>query len=204
VQRIDAVHLGAKHRHQRGKNIRVTRGAPRPEDALGLVDEEKGKVTFAPLLARGGKYFAHDPLRLAHPHVQDFRAFDVHEVSLHFAAAFFAKLFGQIVGGRFADERFAAARRAVEQETFRRRMLKFLKQLAVNERQLDRVLDRFQRLVLAAHFFPREFRDVVEVMLVRLRMRKHFERDAIIWIDSHFVASLEIRPCQLGGALQDQ
>ncbi len=140
--------------------------------------KRKGQETFAPFLARGRKDFAHDPLGFAHPHVQDFRAFDVHEVFLHFAAAFFAELLRQVVGGRFADECFAAAGRAVKQETFRGRMVKFFKQLAVDQRQLDRVLDRLQRLVLSAHFLPGQLRHVIEVMLVRLRMRKDFERDA--------------------------
>ena len=75
-----------------------------------------------------GENFAHDPLGFTHPHVQNLRAFDVHEIFLHFLAGLFAELFRQIVGRRFADERLAAAGRAVKQKSFRRRVLKFLEQ----------------------------------------------------------------------------
>ena len=145
MERIDAIHLRAEHRHERGKNIRITGGPARAEDGFRLVDKEKRHETLAAFLARGRKNFAHDPFRFAHPHVQDFRAFDVHEIFLHLVARFFPKLFRQIVGGRFADERLAAAGRAIEQKTFRRGVLEFLEKLAVQKRQLDRVLDRLER-----------------------------------------------------------
>ena len=204
MERIDPIHLRAKHRHERGENVRITRGAARAQDAFRFVDEEKREKTFAAFFARGRENFAHDPFRFAHPHVQNLRAFDVHEIFLHLVARFFAELFRQVVSGGFADERFAAAGRAVEQKSFRRRVLEFLEKLAVDERQLDRVLDRLQRLVLSAHFFPGQFRHLVEVMLARLRMGQNFQRHAIIRIDPNFIAGLEGRLHQLGGALEDE
>ncbi len=155
VQRIDPIHLGAKHRDESGENVRVTRRAARAEDAFGFVDEEKRHVTFAPFLARGGEDFAHHPLRFADPHVEDLGAFDVHEILAHVSARFAAELLRQVVGRRLADERLAAAGRPVEQKTFRRRVLEFLEQFLVQKRQLDRVADRLQRRLLAADFFPR-------------------------------------------------
>ena len=124
--------------------------------------------------------------------------------SLHFVAGFLAQLPRQIVGGRFADQRFAATRRAVEQKAFRRRVLKFREEFAVNQRQFDRVLDRLQRFVLSADFFPRQLRHDIEIMITRFRMRQRFERHAIIRIDPHFVARFERRFRQLGRALQDR
>ena len=49
--------------------------------------------------------------------------------SIH--AALRLDLPAQIVGGRFAEQRFAAARRAVEQKTFRHRVLETFEQVAV-------------------------------------------------------------------------
>ena len=116
----------------------------------------------------------------------------MHEIFLHLVARFFPELFRQIVGRRFADERFAAAGRAVEQKSFRRGVLEFLEKLAVQERQLDRVLDRLERLVLAADFFPGQFRHVVEVMFARLRMGENFQGDPVIRIDPNFIAGFEL------------
>ena len=70
--------------------------------------------------------------------------------------AFLAQLLGQVVGRRFPDERLAATRRAVEQKTLGRGVLKFGEKLAVNQRQFDRILDRLQRLILPAYLFPRQ------------------------------------------------
>src|SRR5205807_2251055 len=44
VKRIDAIHLRAKHRHERGKNVRVTRCPARAQDRFGLVDKQKRHV----------------------------------------------------------------------------------------------------------------------------------------------------------------
>ena len=111
--------------------------------------KRKGRKPFPAFLARGRENLAHDPLGFAHPHVQNLRAFDVHEIFFHLVARFFPELFRQIVSRRFADERLAAAGRAVKQKSFRSRVLKFLEQIAVEERQFDRVLDRLQRLAPA-------------------------------------------------------
>ena len=78
----------------------------------------------------------------------------MHEIFLHLVARFFPELFRQIVSRGFADERLAAAGRAIKQKTFRSRVLELLEKLAVEKRQLDRVLDRLQRLILPADLFP--------------------------------------------------
>src|SRR5262249_43449464 len=39
IERIDPVHLRAKHRNQRRKNVRMTRCPPRAENRFGLVDK---------------------------------------------------------------------------------------------------------------------------------------------------------------------
>ena len=96
----------------------------------------------------------------------------MHEIFPHLLAGLLPELLRQIVGGRLADERLAAAGRAVEQEALRRGVLEFLEQLGVQQRQLDRVPDRLQRLLLAADFFPRQLGNVVEVILARLRMAR--------------------------------
>ena len=109
----------------------MTRGAPRAENRLGLVDEKERHETLVASFASRGKNFAHHSFRFAHPHIQNLRAFDVHEIFLHFHACFFSKLLRQIVGRCFADERLAATGRAVEQKTFRRDVLKFLEKIDV-------------------------------------------------------------------------
>ena len=83
-------------------------------------------------------------------------------------------------------------------------MLEFLEKLAVQKRQLDRVLDRLERLVLSPDLLPGQFRHIVEVMLARLRMRKNFQRNPVIRIDPNFVAGFELALHQLGGALENQ
>jgi hypothetical protein len=88
----------------------------------------------------------------------------VHEIFFHLVARFFPKLFRQIVGGGFANERLAATGRTVKQEALGRRMLEFLKELGVEQRQFDCVPDRLQRLVLSTDLFPGQFRDIVEIM----------------------------------------
>ena len=115
-----------------------------------------------------------------------------------------AQLLRQVVSGRLADQRFAAARRAVKEEALRGGVLEFLEQLLMQERQLDRVADRLQRFLLAADFFPRQLRHVVEVMIARLRAGEQFERDPVIRIHPHFVAGFQRRLRQLRGALQDE
>ncbi len=104
-----------------------------PRIDLRFVDEQERHETFPAFLARRRKNFAHHSLRFAHPHVQDLRAFDVHEILVHFRAGFFPELFREIVGGRFADERLAATRWAVEQETLGGRVLEFLEKIGVQQ-----------------------------------------------------------------------
>ena len=92
VERIDAVHFRTKHRDERGEDVGVARGPPRAENRFGLVNEKERHETFAAFFTSSGKNFAHHSFRFAHPHVQNLRALDVHEIFMHFRAAFFPKL----------------------------------------------------------------------------------------------------------------
>ena len=79
LQRLQAVHFRAEHRHQRAENAAVTAGAARAEDGFRLVNEQEGQRTFRRALAALGEQIAHLPLGFAHPHVENFRPFDVQE-----------------------------------------------------------------------------------------------------------------------------
>ena len=79
--------------------------------------------------------------------------------------------------------------------------MKFLEKLDVEQRKLDCVLDRLERLVLPANFIPRQFWHLVEVMFARLRMGENFKRHPVIRIDPDFIAGFERRFHQLGGTL---
>ena len=171
---------------------------------LGFVDEEEGQKAFAPFLARGGEDFAHHALAFAHPHIEDLRPLDVHEVLAHLLPGLLLELLGEIVGGGLADERLAAAGRAVEQEALGRGMLKALEEIRVEQRQLDRIADGGERFLLAADFFPRQLGHGVEVVLVAVRAGEDFDGDLVVRIDAHFVADLELLLEQQIAALQDE
>jgi len=47
---------------------------------------KNGMKPSPPFLARRRKNFAHHPLRFPHPHVENLRAFDVHEILTHVIA----------------------------------------------------------------------------------------------------------------------
>ena len=59
-------------------------------------------------------------------------------------------------------------------------MLEFLKKIDMQERKLDRVLDRLQRRFLAADFVPGQLGHTVEIILVRFGAREHLQRHAIV------------------------
>ena len=82
-------------------------------------------------------------------------------------------------------------------------MVKFFEQMRMQERQLDRILDRFNGSLLSADLRPGQFRHVIEIMLVRAGCRHHFQRHAIIGIHPHFVALFQRRFRQLRGTLQN-
>src|SRR2546427_5817 len=79
----------------------------------------------------------HNSLRLADPHVENLRSFDMQEALLHVLAGLFAEFARQVVRRGLADECLAATRRAMQQKPFRLRVMKSLKQVAVEHRQLD-------------------------------------------------------------------
>ena len=188
VEGIDSVHFRAEHRHQCRKNIRMPRRAAGAEDRLSFVDEQERHETFFSFFASGGKYLTHYSFRFAHPHIEDLGPFDVHEIFAHLGSAFFSELLRQIERSRLADECFAAARRPIKQKTLRRGVMEFCKEIRMQKRQFDRVLDRLQGSFLAANFFPRQLRHRVEIIFVRFRAREHFQSHAVIRVNPDFVA----------------
>ena len=95
----------------------------------------------------------------------------MHEIFAHLSATFCAELLRQIECSRLADERFATARWTVKQKTFRCGVLKSCEKIRMQQRQLDRILDRLQRRFLAADSFPRQLRHRVEVVFIRFGAR---------------------------------
>jgi hypothetical protein len=129
----------------------------------------------------------------------------VHEVLADlFFGRFLAQLPRQIVRRRLPDQRLAAPGWPVKQKSFRSGMVKFLEQMRMQKRQLDRILDRVDRSLLPADFRPGQFRDVIEIMFVRAGRRHHFQRHTIIGVHPYFVALFQRRFCQLRGTLQHQ
>ena len=134
---------------------------------FGFVDEQERHETFAPFFARGRKNLAHHPFRFAHPHVEDLRAFDVHEIFAHLRAGFFAELLRQIVRRspcRSASCRSPAGRRAENPSAWRAEIS--VKRSRCNSGSSIASLIALQRLFLSADFFPRQLRHRVEVMFV--------------------------------------
>src|SRR5436305_1517433 len=80
---------------------------------------------------------------------------------------FLAQLLRRIVRRRLPDQRLAAPGWPVKEKSFRSGMVKFLEQMRMQKRQLDRILDRVDRSLLPADFGPGQFRDVIEIMFVR-------------------------------------
>src|ERR1041385_1996901 len=107
----------------------MTRRASRAKNRLGLVNKKKRHEIFAALFASGSKNFTHHSFRFAHPHVQNLRALDVHEVLPHLHACFFAKLLRQIISRGFSNKRLPTARRTIEKEAFWRGVLKFFEKV---------------------------------------------------------------------------
>jgi hypothetical protein len=176
VERFDPIHLRAEHRHQRAQDAAVPPGPARAQNGFRLVDKNKRQKTFARFFAGARKQLPDLPLRFPHPHVQHFGPLDVEEIFRTLLPRLFAQLPRQVVGGRFAQQGLAAARGAMEQKTFRRRMPVGAKQVAVQKRQLDGIAHRPHRLRLAADLFPRKIRHPFQQMIPRLRLRHHLQR----------------------------
>src|SRR3954463_4752568 len=107
----------------------MARCATCAQDGFGFIDENERHETLFPLLARSSKDFAHHSFRFAYPHIEDLGTLHVHEIFVHLSARLGAELLRQIECSRLSNERLAAARRAVEQKTFRRSVLKFLEKI---------------------------------------------------------------------------
>ena len=86
----------------------VTSAVACPEYRLRLIDEQKSQRAIVGPLAALGKQVAHLALGFTHPHVQDFRAFDVQEKfgAIHAGLGF--DLLPKIVGRGLADEVYPA------------------------------------------------------------------------------------------------
>ena len=81
--------------------------------------------------------------------------------------------------------------------------MKFREQMRMQQRELDRILNRFDGRFLPPDFRPRQFWHAIEVMFLRTRRRHHLQGHAIIGINPDFVALLHRRFRELGGPLQD-
>ena len=77
VQRLNAVHLTAEHRHQRVGNVERAHGAACTQHGLRLVDEDKRQRAFFAASPRLSEEIPDHPFRLAQPHIENLRTFHV-------------------------------------------------------------------------------------------------------------------------------
>ena len=101
------------------------------------------------------------------------------------------------------DQRLAATRRAVEQDALRRLELVLLEEVAVEVRQLDRVLDHLDLLVEAADVVVGDVGDLFEHELLDLGPRQLLEQQAGAAFHQQVVAGAELLAEQLVGELAD-
>ena len=114
---------------------------------------------------------------------------------------FSATRFGERVGDRLRDERLAATGRAVQQDALRRLQLVLLEQVAVEVRQLDRVLDHLDLLVEAADVVVGDVGDLFEHELFDLGPRQLLEQQARAAFHQQVVAGAQLLVQQLVGEL---
>src|SRR5690606_11883515 len=130
--------------------------AANPEDAFGLVDEQKRELALGGAFAALREEVADLTLGFAHPHVQDLRPLDVEEELGAIDPGAFLDLLPQVPRRRLAKKRLAAPWRPVQEESLGHRVIEALEQIAPQERQFDRVTDRLHRLVLSPDGRPRK------------------------------------------------
>ena len=204
LQRLQSIHLRAKHRHQRAGHRVVTSAMARAEDRLRLVDEQKSQRAIVGPLAALGEQVAHLALGFTHPHVQDFGAFDVQEKfgAIHAGLGF--DLLPKIVRRGLAEQRFAATGRAVQQKTFRHRVLEPFEQVAMDKRQFDRVADGLHRLLLAADVRPGQLGHRLQGTFDALAHADDFEGDALVHVQADVHARLQLFFAEQRRTLQHQ
>ena len=107
------------------------------------------------------------------------------------------------VGDRLGDQRLAAARRAVQQDALRRLELVLLEEIAVEVRELDRVLDHLDLLVEAADVVVGDVGDLLEHELLDLGAGQLLEQQARATLHEQVVAGVQLLAEQLVGQLAD-
>ncbi len=211
-QRFNPVHLGTEHRNQRAGNIERARRPSGPQNRLRFVDENKRERAFAPAGSGLGKEIAHHALRLAEPHIQNLRPFDMEKrpardgrQRLRFTGGGhrLAHKLRQTGGRGLTDQCFSAARRTVEQKAFRLRELELLKRLRMQQRIFDRLANCADRFLLAADLLPGNSRHFVEDMRLGLTIFQLFDRDPVPRIDPQFIAGLQLHSDKVARALED-
>ena len=107
------------------------------------------------------------------------------------------------VRDRLGDQRLAAARRPVEQDSLGRLELVLLEQVAVQVRQLDRVLDHLDLLVEAADVVVRHVGNLLEHEILHLGTRELLEQQSGAALHQEVVAGVQLLAEQLFGELAD-
>ncbi len=94
----------------------------------------------------------------------------MHEELLDVLSGLFRELLRKIVGRSFSNQSFTATGRPVEKKSLWRLMLKFCKQICMQERQFDRILDCAQRIFLTPDLFPGQFGNGFQIIFFGFRM----------------------------------
>lgn len=181
----------------------ITAGAARAQNGLRLVNKQKGEGAFGGAFAALGEQIAHLALGFAHPHVQNLRPLDMEEELRMVHAGVLADLPAQIVGGGLAQQGLAAAGRTVKKKALGDIVLEALEQGPVQKGQFDGVADALHRLVLAADRGPRNRGDGFQDALDAFAGADDFQGDALVGVEPHFHARLELFLGEEGGAEQD-
>ena len=120
-----------------------------------------------------------------------------------FGVGAFGDALGERVRDRLGDQRLAATGRAVQQDALRRLQLVLAEQVAVEVRQLDRVLDHLDLLVEAADVVVGDVGDLFEHELLDLGPGQLLEQQAGAAFHQQVVAGAELHALQLVGELAD-
>ena len=204
LQGLDAVELGEQLRDDRRLDVRADAGAARAEDRVHLVEEHDHGEAFLAALLRALEDLADLPLGLADVLVQQLGALHVQEVAAGvLPARALPHLVGEGLGDGLRDQRLAAAGRSVEQDALRRLELVLLEQLRVQERQLDRVADRFDLPLEPADVLVGDVGDLLEDELLDLFLREELRRHAGARVVQHRVARTDDGSQERAGEVGD-
>ena len=177
-------------------------GAAGAEQRVHLVEEHDDRVALFALLARALEDQADLALGLADVLVEELGALDVEEVRAgRRVAGLLGDALGERVRDRLGDERLAATRRAVQQDALRRLELVLLEEVAVEVRELDRVLDHLDLLVEAADVVVGDVGDLFEHELLDLGPGQLLEQQARAALHQQVVAGVQLLAEQALGEL---